>query len=1349
MGKEWVQRCKDCDAIFGYSDRAYQSDRERGLSRIERCPIHRVQHAGEIQHIASSHFGLRPRSEPRSILGDLYLGEFDRGHRRLDEKEVSADERGLDLGVTSQDIEELYRALRDVQVVVLVGPTGSGKSTYVPFRLIKPLSPLSENHFTRHGPIVVTQPRIQATASIPNTVAEKLLGSSVGPGFEIGYRHGDIPGRDRGEQWDSRNRLIYVTDGTLLNWISDGQAGSFSIIMIDEAHERSCNIDLIMAVLKRELMIHPHLRLIIASATIDTDSFLDFYNKDTTARLVQLQGKKMYGYDIHWWHGPELAVASMSDAVAEAIIKLLRKEDQGGILAFLPGAGEILAAVDKVNNYLGRRRDIAVFPLYAALGVEEGRKARDRIPQVRIGGRLVTPRRVVIATNVAETSITIPDITHVIDSGLIKQTIWNPATCRQAFITRWHSQDGSKQRWGRAGRVQHGDVFTLYSDEKYESFDAHTPPEIVRECLDGVLLSAKATGVQDLENLAWVAKPPPDELTRSLGAIRSREILDRDDDLTEDGLEIHMIARNVSRFLDKYDFNSTNRGLDVAALLVLADRHACLVEAATVLAMMPRMGSALYWLKDGLLKWDRAWDHAGKDHVSRVHQGLRVGCLDDLDFAIKLFVLYEGSRAAQHAGAQGSKLAEWPERCFINLESFREVDDARRRILNTFTRGKHGADTLRPLDFEFVARLRLLLPVALPDRIIEVEAGIPPAFSGIGETKFRGIISSRCTGSFTSGTRLVAALLDRMSSTSAGIGEDLAVANFVAGIPSKIPSRDHAQLALRIACLRKRWKADSIDERFVDQIAPVGSSVELDRSGHRIHSIERKASRYTPQRDENTEREETGDDSRKFYADDSNRDDSRKRALLRNVYPPPPLDDFNPATRVIKAPLSGTITWHGPKANRGIVTSWSGSGDTLTVALQSMRPEVDLSKMATKTVVEATLERVIRDADTGLATGFCATLDRGATLLLRAGQLSLSGHDHGLERIEGQQVRLTIDDWGNERVASMLPALLDDLRAVLSQDEVDAEVITIDKQGAVQAGTWVHFAIPRPTDFIHSTTIPLTGIKNEWRADIKPGAAVLLQVKRQSPKGGGYRALIHGDPQISRDEIRELEAAGVTVEGDAVICQTPLPYDRFVQAMAAVPAISHALRKLLFTSNKMYARVVETESARVEFDAFLAVATAVKETAGDIDPHTTQQKVKRLQAELKDLHASNRYYKKITAELDAAWKRQEEVLMREARQILQESKSIAEGAESRDREATMSMVKALQQRLRSMSMPRTVREKIRVNLDRAWKLQKHKHLVQEIAKLEGWAANARSQAKADQYRRYAEERRRELRELGR
>lgn len=610
MVKEWKQVCKDCGKEFGYSDISYQADIAHGYSHPERCPEHRKFHNREISRVGCSHFQLKPRTEPFPILGLPYLGHISHSSRALESIERQADAKGMDFGITDEDILDLYEALKNHQVVVVVGPTGSGKSTYLPFRLVEPLE-LPRDFFTRYGPIIVTQPRIQATRMIPAIVGEKLLGSSVGPGYEVGYRY------RHAEEYDGRNRVIYVTDGSLLNWIAEGKIGQYSIIMIDEAHERSCNIDLILSLLKKELSKYPHLRLIIASATIDAEGFVRSFQDITEPKRLEFQGKRSFGYTVNFWTGIPIAERDLPNALADKVLDILRTTEDGGILGFLHGQAEIKSAVERVGKSLnilkrtesgailgvlprqngsGQNVPVWVFPLYTALGVRVGKEALRPLEQIDSKGKKVRPRRVVIATNVAETSLTVPDVVYVVDSGMIKQTEWDIATRTTRLEPRRHSKDGCKQRWGRAGRVRQGIVYTLYTEEEFDKiFPPHTSPEITRSCLDDVILTAKASGATNLERLPWVERPSDLELERVNQVLERRKVIDEDGDLTESGLELWRL----------------HRPLDEGSLLAFADRFGCAIEAATALAFLPRLGANIYrnyYPNEKLFRWDSRWD---------------------------------------------------------------------------------------------------------------------------------------------------------------------------------------------------------------------------------------------------------------------------------------------------------------------------------------------------------------------------------------------------------------------------------------------------------------------------------------------------------------------------------------------------------------------------------------------------------------------------------------------------------------------------------------------------------------------------------------------------------------------
>ena len=344
MTKEWEVKCKDCRQEFGYSDWSYRLGESRGQSRPERCPECRKKHNRQTGLMGLAYFDLKPKANAdTSKISSGTLGSLSHPPREHTAKVIPSGFDPTKFGVTDDDVHALYAWFDDPrhQVAIVVGPTGSGKSTALPFRLIHPPNGIPEDRFTRYGQVLITQPRIQATRNIPAYVAKDLYGSSIGSGYDIGFRYKNNPYSD----W--RNRLVYATDGTVINWIVSGQIANLSVIMIDEAHERSLNIDLILGLLKKLLPTYPHLKLIVASATIDSGLFLNYFGTET-ATLIEFQGKRKFNVDTYF-RDPDRALPydelpkllrSVPQEVANEVVWLLEEIESGNkptgdVLAFL------------------------------------------------------------------------------------------------------------------------------------------------------------------------------------------------------------------------------------------------------------------------------------------------------------------------------------------------------------------------------------------------------------------------------------------------------------------------------------------------------------------------------------------------------------------------------------------------------------------------------------------------------------------------------------------------------------------------------------------------------------------------------------------------------------------------------------------------------------------------------------------------------------------------------------------------------------------------------------------------------------------------------------------------------
>lgn len=757
-------------------------DIKRGQSRPERCPDCRATHSSEIKSVGNSHFELTPIKGGSLILG-APLGMLDHKSRTIEKLPLPDESVKMDLGLKDEDedtIKKIYEEIDRHQVIIIVAATGTGKSTYLPFRLAFPLlngKNNDPNKYLKYGPIVVTQPRIIAAESIPQAIAKNLVLSKVGEGFEIGYKHGEKRQKINSQEDDDeiieskitkqknkenkphenysfRNRLIFVTDGSLLNWISEGRIGQFSVIIIDEAHERNKNIDVILSLIQKELPKYPHLKLIVLSATIDSKSFEDFFKNTLNPDQVKVLDytadkyviKKFKYEEVGNWKWADLTNEEIGykqnekdkrDAqkelekfrkeaptqIAEKVVDLLKdKKSDGGILAFLPGVNEIRECIEKIKTKYKINEGIRLFELHSSLSEEERDKAAEPFKEedkVVINGKKVFPRRVVIATNIAETSVTFDDIVHVIDSGLIKQSYWDSNACIQYMSTQFHSKDGCRQRWGRTGRKCNGFVYKLYPKDWFiRFFPHHTSPEIERCCLDDAFLKAIESGATDVTKLSWLTHPDPSEITRVNSVISKRRLVDSEGDLTENGREVLRLRKSIGRILDQFDENSCAFALDIASLMVKADKFGCLIEAVTLAAAIPHLGASMFIDEDkieknynGFFIWNNKWDLISKDYISRIQKSLQAGCSDDLDLVFKLSIIIDF-----YNSKEVELFNDFVKKYFICGANLSKYLKGRELLLQSFIKGKKD-ESIRSLEYRLIQKLRILIPLALPDKL--------------------------------------------------------------------------------------------------------------------------------------------------------------------------------------------------------------------------------------------------------------------------------------------------------------------------------------------------------------------------------------------------------------------------------------------------------------------------------------------------------------------------------------------------------------------------------------------------------------------------------------------------------
>ncbi|MCX5690380.1 MAG: ATP-dependent RNA helicase HrpA, partial [Planctomycetota bacterium] len=382
--------------------------------------------------------------------------------------------------------EEIAKAIREHQVCIICGETGSGKTTQLPQIC------LALGRGTR-GLIGHTQPRRLAARSVAQRIADELnvpLGSAVG--FKVRF----------GDQTSAQTSIKLMTDGILLaETQGDRDLSRYDTIIIDEAHERSLNIDFLLGYLKQLLPRRPDLKVIVTSATIDPQRLSDHFGGPSVAPVLEVSGRT---YPVEVRYAPvgddgddfeEVEDRAVVDAVGDLLSPRL---PEGDILVFLPGEREIRNAATALRRGLPKA-DLDILPLYSRLSNSE----QDRI--FRTGDR----RRVILATNVAETSLTVPGIRYVVDTGLSRQSRYDPRTRVQRLPIAAISQASAQQRSGRCGRVAAGICIRLYGKEQFESWPKFTTPEILRTNLASVILTMKGLNLGPIEEFPFLERPEP------------------------------------------------------------------------------------------------------------------------------------------------------------------------------------------------------------------------------------------------------------------------------------------------------------------------------------------------------------------------------------------------------------------------------------------------------------------------------------------------------------------------------------------------------------------------------------------------------------------------------------------------------------------------------------------------------------------------------------------------------------------------------------------------------------------------------------------------------------------------
>ncbi|MBL9134269.1 MAG: ATP-dependent RNA helicase HrpA [Verrucomicrobiales bacterium] len=407
--------------------------------------------------------------------------------------------------------DEILAAIRSRQVVVVAGETGSGKTTQIPKICL-------EAGLGIEAKIGCTQPRRVAALSISQRVAEEL---GVGWSREIGCK---IRFDDRSSP---ETFVKFMTDGMLLAEMQgDPLLSEYNAIVLDEAHERSLNIDFLLGHLKTLLPRRSDLKLVITSATIDTAAFAQAFDD---APVVEVSGR-MYPVEVRYApisaEEEESGELTSIDAAVRATERIVDGGGSGDVLIFMPGERDIRETTDQLEARLGGR--VEIVPLYGRLSSGD---------QQRVFGPH-SGRRIVVSTNIAETSLTIPGIRYVIDSGLARMSRYNPRTRTRRLPIEPISRSSADQRKGRAGRVQAGVCIRLYSEEDFEKRSPFTQPEIQRANLAEVILRMKAFHLGDIETFPFLNPPTPAAIQAGYTLLHELGALDDQRQLTALGQDL-------------------------------------------------------------------------------------------------------------------------------------------------------------------------------------------------------------------------------------------------------------------------------------------------------------------------------------------------------------------------------------------------------------------------------------------------------------------------------------------------------------------------------------------------------------------------------------------------------------------------------------------------------------------------------------------------------------------------------------------------------------------------------------------------------------------------------------------
>jgi HrpA-like RNA helicase len=663
---------------------------------------------------------------------------------------------------------------------------------------------------------------VQATTGVAGFVGGVLSrAGGVGPGYPVGFQ---VSGH---RAHDDSCQLIYVTDGTMINWLREGRLSSIGTVIVDEARKRSTNIDFIMGYLRKAIDRYPHLRVIITSATFDAKFYQEYFGGKGKVSVVEVPAVKSIGYGFplfpdldasvvagqnltQEWAGvigtelplrdvagpadrefvtrnfQELAppltekevandnqadigwVENLHDTTAELvplrfqgyvpeqqwkekmprvlgefIVHLVKGLDSAGvfgdILGFLPTGKSIEEAVATIRDGVGIRGepdDPAT--VYALLSSLEGIEKEKALAAQGKGDK----RKIVISTDLAETSLTVEGVRFVVDSGLIAQEEWDPAVAQRGIPTIAHSQAGIRQRWGRVGRKAPGWVFPLYTKAQFLGLRQDTPPGSARSNLEQLIMTAKLGGIDDVLNFDWPAKFVPDEasgVTLDASALEAREIflaeLQRADAALKSSGAIDPEFGDPTPF-GKELSRSPGLGTVASTIAIMhADRLACVPEVVTILALLENTSLVA---PSGLLLDGADWPDEWRLEAAERHRALATGCQDDAELVVQVMAVWERAAPRVPPWAPSAEREQWARRWWINHSALVACAETRREVLSGLSPAMKE-EAKRFTETALVKRARGAITRAMTSREYRQKgSGVYQAVAGDGDDTPRG-----------------------------------------------------------------------------------------------------------------------------------------------------------------------------------------------------------------------------------------------------------------------------------------------------------------------------------------------------------------------------------------------------------------------------------------------------------------------------------------------------------------------------------------------------------------------------------------------------------------------------------